>query len=182
MPPVLLGRVALCPRGHPGGQSVVFAPGIMTQRDWGRPMSLRFAEPIRVLVVEDNPVDAKVVEAMIRTGGFAAELRRCEDGLAALACLRATGADAYQPDVILLDLSLPRLRGTEVIATMNADPELSTIPVVIMTSSDERDDVLLETRIRVGGYLRKPIDQAKLVDVLVQIENQARLKRLGSLG
>lgn len=155
---------------------------ITTQSDWGRLMSLRFAEPIRVLVVEDNPVDAKVVEAMIRAAGFAAQLRRCDDGLAALTCLRATGTDAYQPDVILLDLSMPRLRGTDLIATLNADPALSAIPVVIMTSSDERDDVLLETRVGVGGYLRKPVDQAKLVDVLIQIENQTRLKRLGRPG
>lgn len=145
-------------------------------------MAATFAEPIRVLLVEDNPIDAKVARSAMTAAGFIVDLRWADNGEAALSMLRDADAGRFVPDVILLDLSIPKLRGTEVMRELADDPVLAEIPIVIMTGSEDRDDVLLEARHRVRSYLRKPLDLRKLTAVIRDIENRVRLNRLRSAG
>lgn len=145
-------------------------------------MPLTYAEPIRVLLVEDNPVDTKIALRMIRSSGVMADVRHASDGIEALGFLRGSGdAAPFRPDVILLDLSLPRLRGIDVMAALAEDDVLAVIPVVVLTGSEDRDDVLLEARRVVRNYLRKPLDKARLTAALHDVENRARLNRLRAL-
>ena len=101
-------------------------------------------QPIEILLVEDNPGDARLAVEVLKDGKFANHLSVIDDGILALRYLRCEGEyrDCARPDLVLLDLNLPGKDGREVLGEMKADPQLRRIPVVIMTTSDAEADVL----------------------------------------
>ena len=112
----------------------------------------------RILLVEDNPDDVDLTVEAFKENGFSHELFVVEDGLEALAFLRRQGAydKAPRPDLILLDLNLPKRSGHEVLAAIKTDPLLSAIPVVVLTSSAAESDVRRSYELSANGYVTKP--------------------------
>ena len=129
-------------------------------------------EPIEVLLVEDSPDDADLTIDALRNGRVRNRITHVEDGVAAMAFLRREGkyADAPRPDLILLDLNLPRKSGREVLAEVKQDPDLRRIPVVIMTSSDDEQDILAAYNLYVNCYVTKPVDLDQFIGVVKSIE------------
>jgi two-component system, chemotaxis family, response regulator Rcp1 len=129
-------------------------------------------EPIEILLVEDSPDDADLTMDALRDGRVRNRITHVEDGVEAMAFLRREGkyADAPRPDLILLDLNLPRKGGREVLAEVKQDPELRRIPVVIMTSSDDEKDILAAYNLYVNCYVTKPVDLDQFIGVVKSIE------------
>jgi len=130
-------------------------------------------EPIEVLLVEDSPDDADLTMDALRNGRVRNRITHVEDGIQAMAFLRREGkyADAPRPDLILLDLNLPRKSGREVLAEVKQDPDLRRIPVVIMTSSDDEKDILAAYNLYVNCYVTKPVDLDQFIGVVKSIEH-----------
>jgi len=130
-------------------------------------------EPIEVLLVEDSPDDADLTMDALRNGRVRNRITHVEDGVQAMAFLRREGkyADAPRPDLILLDLNLPRKSGREVLAEVKQDLDLRRIPVVIMTSSDDEKDILAAYDLYVNCYVTKPVDLDQFIGVVKSIEN-----------
>ena len=129
-------------------------------------------EPIEILLVEDSPDDADLTMDALRDGRVRNRITHVEDGMQAMAYLRREGkyADAPRPDLILLDLNLPRKSGREVLAEVKQDPDLRRIPVVIMTSSDDEKDILAAYNLYVNCYVTKPVDLDQFIGVVKSIE------------
>ena len=129
--------------------------------------------PIEILLVEDNPDDACLTVDALQEGRVKNNVRVIEDGVSAMAFLRREGryASAPRPDLILLDLHLPRKDGREVLAEIKQDPSLRRIPVVIMTSSDDEKDILSAYNLHVNCYVTKPVDLDQFIGVVKSIEH-----------
>jgi CheY-like chemotaxis protein len=130
-------------------------------------------EPIEILLVEDSPDDAALTVDALRDGRVHNRITVLEDGVEAMAYLRRQGrhAAARRPDLILLDLNLPRKNGREVLAEIKQDPDLRRIPVVIMTSSDDEKDILAAYNLYVNCYITKPVDLDQFIAVVKSIEH-----------
>ena len=117
------------------------------------------AEPVTILLVEDNPADARLTKEGLQRAKVLNRLHVVEDGEEAIAFLRREGryADAPRPDLVFLDLNLPKMDGREVLAAVKADPELEHIPIVVLTSSDADADVLKAYKARANCYVKKPV-------------------------
>ncbi len=128
---------------------------------------------IEVLLVEDSPSDARLTEEAFRDGKIANRLTIVTDGLEALAYLRRTGAyaKAPRPDLILLDLNLPKMDGREVLRLIKTDDALKTIPVVVLTTSEADQDVLKAYEYHANCYIRKPVDLARFLQIVSMIED-----------
>jgi chemotaxis family two-component system response regulator Rcp1 len=128
---------------------------------------------IEVLLVEDNPGDVRLTREALKEGKVFNNLSVAKDGEEALAFLRREGdfADAPRPDVILLDLNLPRLDGREVLEAIKADPSLRTIPVVILTSSEAERDIARAYELNANCYITKPVDLDQFITVVKSIED-----------
>jgi CheY-like chemotaxis protein len=124
--------------------------------------------PAHVLLVEDNPGDVRLVEEAFTDIDAEATLHVVRDGTEALSFCRGRGehADAPTPDVILLDLSLPRTDGRELLKRLHEDPDLRAIPVVVFTSSDSRSDVREAYRNSANAYLTKPVDPDTFIETV----------------
>ena len=122
--------------------------------------------PARILLVEDNPGDVILVRRSMADSGVEHELDVVEDGAEALAYLRreAPYQDVTRPDLVLLDLNLPRVDGHQVLATVKADPELVAIPVVVLTSSSADADVRRAYELHANAYLVKGFGLASLAE------------------
>jgi two-component system, chemotaxis family, response regulator Rcp1 len=131
------------------------------------------SDPIEILLVEDNPGDVRLTREALREGKIHNNLAVVEDGVEALRYLRGEGphAGAPRPDVILLDLNLPRKDGREVLEEVKADPELRTIPVVVLTSSDAERDVVRAYDLHANCYVTKPVDLEQFINVVKSIES-----------
>jgi len=129
--------------------------------------------PIEILLVEDNPDDACLTIDALRDGRVRNNITLIEDGVSALAFLRREGryTAAPRPDLILLDLHLPRKSGHEVLAEIKQDPSLRRIPVVIMTGSDDEQDILKAYDLHVNCYVTKPVDLDQFIRVVKSIEH-----------
>jgi two-component system, chemotaxis family, response regulator Rcp1 len=116
------------------------------------------AMPIEVLLVEDSPGDVRLTQEAFREKGKPVRLHLAADGVEAMAFLRHEGvyANAPRPDLILLDLNLPRMDGREVLALIKRDQSLKIIPTIILTTSDDEADVTISYQLRANCYLRKP--------------------------
>jgi CheY-like chemotaxis protein len=114
--------------------------------------------PIEVLLVEDSPGDVRLTQEAFRECGKPVRLHLAADGIEAMAFLRceAPYADAPRPDLILLDLNLPRMDGRQVLAEIKRDASLRVIPTIILTTSDADADVLISYQLQANCYLRKP--------------------------
>lgn len=127
--------------------------------------------PAEFLLVEDNPGDVRLTREALMECKLRNNLSVVGDGVEALAFLRREGpyADAVRPDVILLDLNLPKKGGREVLADIKADPDLRRIPVVIITSSEAEQDVLASYDLHVNCYVNKPVDLEQFIKVVRSI-------------
>ena len=129
--------------------------------------------PVEILLVEDNPGDVRLTIEALRDGKVHNNLNVARDGVEALAYLRreAPFTAAARPDLILLDLNLPRKDGREVLAEIKADAELKTIPVVVLTTSRAEQDVLRSYELQANCFVTKPVDLDQFIDVVKSIEN-----------
>lgn len=130
------------------------------------------SRPIEVLLVDDNPGDVRLTVEALKEGAVPNRLHHAEDGVEALEFLRREGkfTAAVRPDLILLDLNLPKMDGREVLATIKADANLRLIPVVILTSSQAEEDILRAYDLHANCYVSKPVDFERFVDVVRSIE------------
>ena len=129
---------------------------------------------INILLVEDNPADVRLTEeALKETANALARLHVATDGAEALEFLHREGeyARAPRPDLMLLDLNLPRVDGREVLARVKGDPDLRRIPVVVLTTSPSEDDILHAYNQHVNSYIRKPVDLDEFFTVLKAIDD-----------
>jgi CheY-like chemotaxis protein len=124
--------------------------------------------PIDILLVEDDDEDVQLMMKTLAKDRVLGRICRVEDGVEAMALLRREGKyrDAARPDLILLDLNMPRKDGREVLAEIKADDVLSTIPVVILTTSDSQRDILHGYSLKANSYVTKPVALQKFQQVL----------------
>jgi chemotaxis family two-component system response regulator Rcp1 len=128
--------------------------------------------PAEFLLVEDNPGDVRLTREALRDSKLVNRLSVVGDGVEAMAFLRREGtyADTPRPDLILLDLNLPRMGGREVLAEIKADASLKTIPVVVITSSEAEQDIFATYNLHVNCYVTKPVDFDQFIKVVRSIE------------
>lgn len=131
------------------------------------------SSPIHILLVEDNPGDARLTIEALHDAKIGNELSVVVDGVEAMALLRRQGqyARAPRPDLILLDLNLPRKDGREVLAELKADESLRRIPVVVLTTSQAETDILTSYDLHANCYISKPVDLHEFVRVVQGIES-----------
>ncbi len=129
--------------------------------------------PIQVLLVEDNPGDAHLTRMALADGKMHINLSVVEDGVEAIAFLRRQGkyAEAPHPDLILLDLNLPKKDGQEVLREIKADPLLKRIPIVILTTSQAEEDILKAYNLCANCYIAKPVDFDQFIKIVQSIED-----------
>ncbi len=129
--------------------------------------------PIEILMVEDSPSDAQLTIEALHAAKIANRLSHVEDGVEALRFLRRQGpyANAPRPDLVLLDLNLPRKDGREVLDELKRDPDLKIIPVVVLTTSRSEQDVLRSYRLHANCYITKPVDFTQFMEVVKSIEH-----------
>lgn len=129
--------------------------------------------PFNILLVEDCAADATLVRAALEEGKFFCGLHVVSDGREAMAFLGRTHPyeEVPRPDLVLLDLNLPRMNGREVLSAMKETPELSTIPVVVLTTSDVERDVEASYALGAAGFVTKPLDITQFFDAIHAIED-----------
>lgn len=130
-------------------------------------------QPIEILLVEDNPADALLTTKHLQKAKIANRVHIAEDGEEALAFLRREGryVDAVRPDLILLDLNLPKLDGRELLAAVKSDASLRVIPVVVLTSSESEDDIARAYGFHANCYVVKPIDLEEFSKLVSAIDS-----------
>jgi two-component system, chemotaxis family, response regulator Rcp1 len=129
-------------------------------------------KPIDILLVEDSPTDALLTKRALEDARLINRLHLVEDGVQAMAFLRKTPpyTDAPRPDLVLLDLNLPKMDGREVLAEMKADENLKVIPVVVLTTSHAEEDILKSYKLHANCYVVKPVDFASFAEVITILE------------
>ena len=129
--------------------------------------------PVEILLVEDNPGDVRLTREALKEGKVYNNLHWAKDGVEALEFLQQTGkfAQAPRPDIILLDLNLPKKDGREVLAAIKNDVHLRNIPVVILTTSQAEEDVARSYDLHANAYVTKPVDFNAFTDVVRQVDN-----------
>lgn len=130
--------------------------------------------PFHILLVEDDPADAGLAKRAIREGRILCDVHHAVDGVEALSYLRREGprfADARRPDLILLDLNMPRLDGRGVLGAIKQDPDLRGIPVVVLTTSDVQQDIEAIYRLGANSFVTKPLDLQDFFTVISGLEN-----------
>lgn len=130
-------------------------------------------EPIEILLVEDNPSDVRLTQEVLRDGRVRNNMSVVMDGVDAISFLHQTGeyAGAPRPDIILLDLNLPKKDGREVLAEIKADPDLKNIPVVVLTTSSAEQDIFRSYDLHANCYITKPVDLDQFIRVMRSIED-----------
>ncbi|WP_199197456.1 response regulator [Chroococcidiopsis sp. CCALA 051] len=129
--------------------------------------------PIEILLVEDDSGDVQLTKLALEESKMSVNLHVVEDGVEALALLRKEGkyASTKHPDIILLDLNLPKKDGREVLAEIKADPNLKRIPVIVLTASQAETDILNAYNLNANCYIIKPVDFDRFVKIVQSIEN-----------
>jgi len=130
-------------------------------------------EPVEILLAEDNPNDIELTERAFEDGKIINNLHVVTDGVEVLQFLRREGeyANAPRPDIVLLDLEMPRKGGKEVLADMERDPELDRIPVIVLTSSAAERDIVESYEHSANAYLTKPVGYQEFQDTIRQIQS-----------
>jgi CheY-like chemotaxis protein len=131
------------------------------------------ANLIEILLVEDDPGDVLLIRESFADQKVGNTLTVVNDGVEAMAFLRAEGpyAGRARPDLVVLDLNLPRKNGIEVLAEIKGDPELSPMPVVVLTTSEAEEDILSSYRLHASAYITKPVDFERFRAVVHQIDD-----------
>jgi len=132
-----------------------------------------FGKPVEILLVEDNPGDVRLTQEAFKDGKMLNKLHVVEDGMEALAFLKREGkyTDVPRPELILLDLNLPRKDGRDVLAEIKADRDLKRIPVVILTTSRSEEDILRSYDLNANCYITKPLELDKFIEIVKSIED-----------
>jgi CheY-like chemotaxis protein len=130
-------------------------------------------KPIEILLVEDNPGDVRLTQEALKENKVCNTMSVVEDGLEAIAFLHQEGnySDAPRPDLILLDLNLPKKDGREVLAEIKNDPDLKRIPVVVLTTSKAEEDIIRMYDNYANCYITKPVDLDEFISIIKSIEN-----------
>ncbi len=125
-------------------------------------------KPIEVLLVEDNSGDIRLTQEALEESRLLVRLTIVRDGMEAMAYLRREGAHGgvVTPDLILLDLNLPKKDGREVLQEINTDPELRKIPVAVLTASETESDMLASTGLYADCYVTKPVDMEQFIKIV----------------
>lgn len=133
----------------------------------------KHGEPIIILLVEDNPADARLVKEAMKEVKINNTLYHVPDGVEAMAFLRSQGGYAKmpRPDLILLDLNMPRKDGRQTLKEIKDDPELKRIPVVVLTVSDAEEDIIKSYDLHANCYVTKPLNLEEFSKVVAGIEN-----------
>ncbi len=141
----------------------------MTERDMNRP----YPRPVEILLVEDSPADIELTREALLESKLHNNLQIVTDGEAAMAFLRREPPynAAPRPDLILLDLNLPKKNGREVLAEIKCDSSLSMIPIVIMTVSKDERDIVESYRLHANCYIRKPVRFREFIEIVKSIED-----------
>ena len=128
--------------------------------------------PVEILLVEDNPGDERLTREALKEGKVYSNLHWVKDGVEAMEFLRRAGKyqDAPRPDIILLDLNLPKKDGREVLQDIKNDEQLKRIPVVVLTTSKAEEDVLRTYNLHANCYVTKPVDLEKFIVVVKSID------------
>lgn len=129
--------------------------------------------PAVILLVEDNAGDARLAAEALKDGKISNDLRHVVDGVEAMQFLRKQGPykDVPRPDLMLLDLNMPRMDGREVLEEMSKDPMLLNIPVVVLTTSDSDNDIINSYSRNANCYISKPVDYDQFLKVIKSIEH-----------
>jgi len=132
-----------------------------------------FGKPVEILLVEDNPGDVRLTQEAFKDGKMLNKLHVVEDGMEALAFLKREGKyiSAPRPELILLDLNLPRKDGRDVLSEIKADRDLKRIPVVILTTSRSEEDILRSYDLNANCYITKPLELDKFIEIVKSIED-----------
>lgn len=136
-------------------------------------MTLRNApEAFEILLVEDNPGDARLAQEALKEGRMTSRLKVVVDGVKAMSFLRREGQyqGSPRPNLILLDLNLPRKDGRQVLAELKADEDLRRIPVVVLTTSQAEQDIMRSYDLHANCYITKPVDLDRFISVVRSIE------------
>ena len=136
-------------------------------------MRQTMGKPIEILLVEDNPGDVRLTEEALKENKVSNNLHIASDGVEAMAflCREAVYSDAPRPDLILLDLNLPKKDGREVLAEIKSDKNLRQIPVVVLTTSQAEEDISKAYDLHANCYVTKPVDLEKFITVVRSIED-----------
>jgi len=136
-------------------------------------MGLEQGEPIEILLAEDNPGDVRLTEKALEHGKILNNLYVVNNGIEAMEFLQQEGeyADEPRPDLVLLDLNMPKMDGRDVLGEMRKDPSLRRIPVVVLTSSEAEEDVVKSYELNANAYLTKPVNFDGFVDIVGRIED-----------
>jgi len=131
-----------------------------------------FIQPIEILLVEDNPADVRLTTEALKEEKIYNNLHVATDGVEAMAFLRREGkyAKALRPDLILLDLNLPKKDGREVLEEIKSDDDLKTIPVVVLTVSQAEEDILKSYNLHANCYITKPVDLDQFIKVIRSVQ------------
>ena len=131
------------------------------------------SRPIEILLVEDNAGDVRLIKEALEENKFLNNLHLARDGVEAMELLHKEGkyVNAVRPDLILLDLNLPKKDGREVLAEVKVDEDLKRIPVVIMTISKAEEDILKTYNLHANCYITKPIDLDQFIKVVKSVES-----------
>lgn len=136
-------------------------------------MSDEFSAPIEILLVEDNPGDVRLTQEALKEGKILNNLYTAKDGVEAISFLRREGGyeNAVRPDLILLDLNLPKKDGREVLEEIKKDEDLKRIPVVVLTTSRAEEDIVRTYDRHANCYITKPVDFDQFINVVKSIES-----------
>ena len=134
-------------------------------------MSPRVSNPIEILLVEDNPGDVRLIKEVFKDAKIYNNMQVAYDGEAAMEILRRDDGNIIFPDLILLDLNLPKKDGREVLREIKGDDCLKCIPVVILTTSNAEEDLIETYKMNANCYITKPVDLDQFINVVKSIEN-----------
>ncbi|HEY9734421.1 MAG TPA: response regulator [Drouetiella sp.] len=127
----------------------------------------------RILLVEDSPADARLILEVFKDENISADIQVVRDGQTAMDRLRCVGqfADSQKPDLVILDLNLPKKDGREVLAEVKGDEHLKCIPIVILTTSQSEDDIIKSYELQANCYVTKPIELQQFVKTIKSFES-----------
>jgi two-component system, chemotaxis family, response regulator Rcp1 len=136
-------------------------------------MNMKMAKPIEILLIEDSPSDVALTIEALKAGKIGNNLNRVADGVEAMEYLRQQGryAKSPRPDLIMLDLNLPKKDGREVLRELKNDPSLKLIPIIVLTTSRADKDILQSYELNANCYITKPVDFPQFIDVVKSIEH-----------
>lgn len=137
------------------------------------PAAIQLGRPVELLLVEDSPSDAGLTQAALKNAASRINVHLVQDGEEAMQFLRRGEgyANAPRPDLVLLDLNMPRKDGREVLADLRGDEDLENIPVVVLTTSDAPEDVAQSYQLQANCYVQKPVDLTEFMDAVKSLYN-----------